>query len=91
MAAKGWLKGEPEEPEPEKPELIPLSLDHIEQHFKTSPVEVAARLGWKPVVFEQVAGVSLTITNEHPEKQHARVVQLDLIRAERSGARRRLE
>lgn len=81
IAAQGWLKGEPDEPEPEMPELVPLSLAEIERHYRTTPREVCERLRWKPSVFNKVAGVALT--EEPVSEARGKVVQLDLIRAER--------
>ncbi len=80
IAAKGWLKGEPEEPAVEQPELIPLSLAEIEKLFGTPPADVCRRLSWGKEVFERVAGVPL---REEQQKERGRVVQLDLIRAEK--------
>lgn len=82
IAAQGWLKGEPDEPEPEKPELVSLSLEEIEKHYKTSPLEVCTRLRWRPAVFEKVAGVRLP---EQPlAEKRGQVLQLELLRAEKA-------
>lgn len=81
IAAQGWLKGEPGEPAPEASELVPLSLSEIQKHYGTSPLDVCDRLRWRPAVFERVAGV--TLPPQPPVERRGRVVQLDLIRAEK--------
>ncbi len=81
IAAQGWLKGEPGEPQVEEPELVPLSLGQIQEHYGTSPLEVCTRLQWRPPAFERVAGIHLP--PQPPIERRGRVVQLELIRAER--------
>lgn len=84
IAAQGWLKGEPDEPEVEHPELVGISLAEIERHMRTPPAEVCRRLRWRRHVFEKVAGVCLP---EEPQAHGAgRVVQLELVRAERKSS-----
>lgn len=86
IAAQGWLKGEPEEPEPEHPELVRLSLEQLEKHYGTTAAALCARLNWRPRLFERVAGVAIAVGDE-PVSKAAPVVQLSLIRAEREGRR----
>ncbi len=81
IAAKGWLKGEPDEPEVEQPEIVNLSLTEIERHFGMPPVEISRRLNWRRPVFERVAGVAFP--DEQEPTPSGRVVHLDLVRAER--------
>lgn len=81
MAAQGWLKGEPEEPEVERPELVQLALEEVAKHFRASPSDVCRRLHWQRPVFERVSGV--TLPEETPVTAEGQVVQLDLFRAER--------
>lgn len=83
IAAKGWLKGEPDEPDIEEPEIIPLAFDEMQKLYRTSPLDVCARLRWRPPVFERVAGVALP---PQPSDDHGgKVVQLELIRVEKQG------
>lgn len=82
IAAQGWLRGEPDEPEPEEPELVSLSLEEIGKHYKTSPLEVCTRLRWRPAVFEKVVGVRLP--EEPLAEKRGQVLQLELLRAEKA-------
>jgi len=81
IAAQGWLKGEPEELEPELPELVSLSLSELQKQYATSPLDVCSRLRWRGRVFERVAGV--TLPPQAAVERKGRVIQLELIRAEK--------
>ncbi len=91
MAAQGWLKGEPEEVSDEEPEIVPLALEQLEKHMKTSPLDVCKALRWKAETFRTVTGVAVP-DYEPPPADDTGIVQLALIRAERavgSGPKRR--
>ena len=81
IAAKGWLKGEPDEPDVEEPELVPLAFDEMQKLYCTTPLDVCARLRWRPPVFERVAGIALP--PQPPDDGGGGVVQLELIRIEK--------
>jgi Zn-dependent peptidase ImmA (M78 family)/transcriptional regulator with XRE-family HTH domain len=59
---QGWHRGEPEEFQPEKPELIEGSLAALPQYAGITAAELAIELGWSREVFEDVSGVKLPKT-----------------------------
>lgn len=81
MAAQGWRTGEPDEIEPELPEVIPLAIRRLEEHFGASPNVLCRRLQWRRPVFEKVLGVPLP--PEEEDRPEGVVVNLALRRAER--------
>jgi hypothetical protein len=83
IASKGWLKGEPEEFEPEAPELLDISLATLKERFGASTLDVCDRLRWRPYTFEQVTGIPMPC---EPTPPRLRVVQLALLRSERVGS-----
>ena len=62
LAKRGWHRGEPHEPEPERPELVPLAFDALERSTGERPADVARALAWRPETLAAVAGVSATRT-----------------------------
>lgn len=87
MATQGWLKGEPEEPPDEQPELVILSLAQLEKHLQAKPLDVCKALEWSAGTFETVTGVK--VPAYEPPRADRGVVQLALIRAERAANPRR--
>ncbi len=87
MAWQGWLKGEPQELEPELPELVPLSLQKLGEHLGASPLDLCQRLHWQPATFEKVVGTAVPAPPRQARGRPGKVVQLALIRAERSSSR----
>jgi Zn-dependent peptidase ImmA (M78 family) len=59
ISKKGWKRGEPEEPEEERPELLHRAFDHLAQRDGIMPYEAARELRWWPETFERVTGSSL--------------------------------
>lgn len=70
MHAKGWHKGEPQEPEPEHPELIKLAFESLQRDLHQTPYDVSEALGWRPRTLEEIAGIEL------PPSASDRVVHL---------------
>ncbi len=85
MAAKGWLRGEPEELRPEQPELIPLSLETLHQSMDTPPFAIARDLAWTVPLFARIAGVEVQAGKVEEANLEGTVVQLDLARASRKA------
>lgn len=81
IAAQGWRRGEPEEPEPEVPELVPLAIEAVQNQYRATLRDISARLRWSADVFGRVVGVVPPSDFAHRAGGH--VVQLDLVRAER--------
>lgn len=78
LSAQGWRKGEPEEPQPETPELIPLSLQALHREGM-EPRLLAARLGWTRATFERVSGVPLVHEDlESENRRSGTVIHLPL-------------
>lgn len=73
IAARGWLKGEPEEPELEQPELVQLSLAALATHYSVGPRDVCDRLGWQERVFERVACMAVPTD---PPPRESNVIRL---------------
>ncbi len=87
MAAQGWRKGEPDELAIEEPEIVPLSLIQLQKHLNATPLDVCKALRWTADTFQSVTGIAVP-EYEPPMADAAGVVQLALVRAERTtGAR----
>jgi Zn-dependent peptidase ImmA (M78 family)/transcriptional regulator with XRE-family HTH domain len=54
---KGWHKGEPDEPEDELPELVPLALEFLRSRKGLSTLDMARALGWRVETFKRIVGV----------------------------------
>ena len=68
MYAEGWARGEPEEPEIEKPELLESALGVLHAKTGFGVREIAAALSWKPTTFESVTGVdSAALASSKPD------------------------
>ena len=59
MSVHGWLKHEPEEFEPEPPELIEIAFRELRQTFGITPAEVAKSLCWNRDTFVTITGIEL--------------------------------
>lgn len=59
MYARGWHRGEPAEPDAERPELLSLAFDLLERESAVSPVAIARTLGWAFDTLTEVAGLPL--------------------------------
>ena len=59
MSVHGWLKDEPEEVEPEPPELIDVAFRELRRTFGITPAEVAKSLYWNRATFVTITGVEL--------------------------------
>jgi Zn-dependent peptidase ImmA (M78 family) len=59
LSARGWLRKEPYEFEPEQPETISLALQTIGDHLKLAPQATPKALGWKAATFERVTGIAI--------------------------------
>jgi len=53
---RGWHRGEPQEPAPERPELLSLALAEAAKRGDT-PGSIARALHWKPSTFAEVVGL----------------------------------
>lgn len=56
---KGWHKGEPCEPEQEKPELLKLAFEKLENESHIRPIDVAHNLYYFPITFEEITGINI--------------------------------
>ena len=59
MSMHGWLKDEPEEVEPEPPELIDVAFRELRQTFGITPAEVAKSLYWNRETFVTITGIEV--------------------------------
>lgn len=74
LSAKGWRKGEPAEPNPEAPELVPTAITHL-QDQGISARAIAEKLGWTLPTLARVAGV--VVHDDLPEApQPGKVIRL---------------
>jgi Zn-dependent peptidase ImmA (M78 family)/transcriptional regulator with XRE-family HTH domain len=64
ISAKGWRKGEPDEPAHEVPEMIPIAVNVLRK-AGTSERDIAGALGWTVGTFTRVSGVQ--VDEEPPE------------------------
>jgi Zn-dependent peptidase ImmA (M78 family)/transcriptional regulator with XRE-family HTH domain len=56
MSARGWLKGEPEEPQPEPPELFAKTMHMLWEKKRIGAVELAQEVNWTTRTLEDVTG-----------------------------------
>lgn len=54
--AKGWNKGEPDEPAEERPEIIPLAFAELQRVSRKTPWDVAEELRVPHLVLQQLTG-----------------------------------
>ena len=59
MSMHGWLRDEPEEVEPEPPELIDVAFRELRQTFGITPAEVAKSLYWNRETFVTITGIEV--------------------------------
>jgi Zn-dependent peptidase ImmA (M78 family)/DNA-binding XRE family transcriptional regulator len=74
LSARGWLRSEPEEPEPEPCEIIPLVFEGMREYYQLNPVDIAGMLRWKPDTLATVTGVPVTVSE--PQKPKATIFEL---------------
>jgi hypothetical protein len=60
ISAKGWRKGEPEEPEAEHPELVKKAIATLWERKKIGAAQLAAQLHWPLGTFNEVTGLGTT-------------------------------
>lgn len=58
ISAKGWRKGEPDEPAHETPEMVHIAVALLRQ-TGTRERDLARELGWKMATFSRVSGVQV--------------------------------
>jgi len=63
IRAKGWHKGEPREPEQEKPELLNIAFEELEKEYGKKPIDVAKTMQFHLRTFEEVTGINIPEAN----------------------------
>jgi Zn-dependent peptidase ImmA (M78 family)/transcriptional regulator with XRE-family HTH domain len=81
LRMKGWHKGEPAEPQPERPELLDTAFESLAIATREKPFDVARRLYLRPEVMEQVTGLPVEEPTPAPQ---AGIASLDEYRRRRS-------
>ena len=71
--AKGWHKGEPDEPQEERLEVIPLAFRELERIAKKTPWHVAHDLSLAPPVLERLTGVP--VSDQEPGARRLRLAK----------------
>jgi Zn-dependent peptidase ImmA (M78 family) len=64
LSSRGWRRGEPLEPETEKPETLAVAVQVLKEKHGITPAEIARRLHWSPQLFESVTGMPVEGDNE---------------------------
>jgi Zn-dependent peptidase ImmA (M78 family) len=59
LSSRGWRRGEPLEPETEKPETLAIAVQVLKDRHGITPAEVARQLHWSPRLFESISGVAV--------------------------------
>jgi Zn-dependent peptidase ImmA (M78 family)/DNA-binding XRE family transcriptional regulator len=59
LSAKGWTRGEPQEPSFQEPELLSTTLNALGEKVKLTLQELCADLKFKPETFREVTGVTV--------------------------------
>lgn len=80
LSAKKWRTGEPQEPVPEEPEVVPLAFAWLRENRGTTPWDVAHDLRVQPMTLAEITG--LEVTPPRPEGRD--VLSLDRFRKHRS-------
>lgn len=75
---RGWHKGEPGEPVPEMPEVIPSAFVELGKAFRLTPRDVADNLALDYEVFASVTGIS--VQGVSAGRVATRIVPLDAFR-----------
>lgn len=60
LSRRGWRAMEPEEPQPEVPELLATYIERLHAEHGVTPRRLATELGMTPALFYAVTGVSIT-------------------------------
>ena len=89
LTARGWHRGEPEEPEPEHPELVSLAFDALTRDRGERPADVARALGWRPRTLTEVTGVATAPPDAGPDAAGG-ALSLTAFRDRRGGTGRRV-
>lgn len=76
IRAKGWHKGEPAEPEEEKPELLSLALGTLQRNLGRPFSDIAEELGWTPETFAAITGHVTPGTADFGDSVDADVIQI---------------
>jgi len=88
MSAQGWRKGEPGEPEPEVPEMIPIAFRALDAQgigFRS----LAKAFGWTLETMGRISGISVSgIDDDNPEQEDGNVIRLPLRRLQRANRNR---
>lgn len=71
LRVKGWHRGEPYEPELEKPEVLPLAFETLKRELGKTPLDLARELHWAPETLTEVLDIELPRLPASP-----RIVQL---------------
>lgn len=61
--AKGWHKGEPDEPQAESPEIVALSFKELERISGETPWHVAKKLNLEPAVLAKITGLEIPLAD----------------------------
>lgn len=83
MAYRGWLKNEPDEPQPENPELVPLCLEQIRSANGVTLRDVMQHLGWGRRSFEAVTGIAVPDLPPTSEEDAGNVIDFSRARQAR--------
>lgn len=76
IRAKGWHKGEPAEPEEERPELLSLALETVQAELGRPLSEIAEELGWTAETFENLTGHDTTSIDDLGQPVGANVIDI---------------
>lgn len=79
--ARGWHRGEPEEPDPERPELMQIAFAKLKKDHGESPLDVADALHWRPQTLTDVTGIDVS----PPNQRALGVVSLESYRQKKAG------
>ena len=88
LHARGWHRGEPDEPPAERPELIPLALRTLQTVTGESGANICAQLHWRQPLFESLTGVRFAeLQGDEPNQTVTKtsIVSLDDFRTRRSA------
>ena len=74
--ARGWHRGEPDEPEEERPELISSALNLLWRRKNRSPDDIRMALCWKPATLMKILGESIPEPPADPPASGENVIPL---------------
>ena len=64
LSAKGWNKGEPQEPEFQEPELLSAMLGALGNQIDATLPELCAGLNFTPETFQEVTGIAVPLPKQ---------------------------